>query len=62
MAGKTRLQRMCPRANKVAPPLMVSDHQVDRFIEATHSVVELAHSPTVFGSEALGLARRVAGV
>jgi ornithine--oxo-acid transaminase len=47
---------------KVAPPLTVTERQVDRFIEAIRAVVRLAHSPTVFWSEALGLARRVAGL
>lgn len=44
---------------KVAPPLVVSDTQMDEFITAIHEVVELAHSSNLFRSEALGLARRV---
>lgn len=47
---------------KVAPPLTIREDQADKFIEAIRAVVELAHSPTVFWSEALGLARRVAGL
>ena len=47
---------------KVAPPLTISEHQADKFIAAIRAVVELAHSPTVFWSEALGLARRAAAV
>jgi len=43
---------------KVAPPLVVTDGQVDEFVSAMRSVVELAHSSTSFWSEALGLARR----
>lgn len=43
---------------KVAPPLVVSNAQLDVFVEAVRDVVELAHSPGAFWSEALGLARR----
>lgn len=44
---------------KVAPPLVVSEPQLDRFVAAVRDVVELAHSPGGFWSEALGLAQRV---
>jgi ornithine--oxo-acid transaminase len=43
---------------KVAPPLVVEEQQIDAFVAAVRSVVELANSPGVFWSEALGLARR----
>ncbi len=43
---------------KVAPPLVVTDAQLDAFVVAVRKVVELAHSPGAFWSEALGLARR----
>jgi len=43
---------------KVAPPLVVTDGQVDEFVSAIRNVVELAHSSSTFWSEALGLARR----
>jgi len=43
---------------KVAPPLVVSDAQIDEFVSAVADVVELAHSSSAFWSEALGLARR----
>lgn len=43
---------------KVAPPLVVTDAQLDAFVRAVHDVVVLAHSPGAFWSEALGLARR----
>ena len=43
---------------KVAPPLVVTDEQLDAFVSAIRSVVELAHSPGAFWSEAIGLARR----
>ena len=43
---------------KVAPPLMVSSSQISEFVSAIRQVVELAHYPGSFWSEALGLARR----
>jgi len=43
---------------KVAPPLVVTDGQIDEFVSAIEGVVELAHSSNSFWSEALGLARR----
>ncbi len=43
---------------KLAPPLIVTEQQIDTCVEALRQVVELAHSPTVFWNEALGLARR----
>jgi ornithine--oxo-acid transaminase len=43
---------------KVAPPLVVTDDQIDQFVSAIEDVVELAHSSTSFWSEAVGLARR----
>ena len=43
---------------KVAPPLVVSDAQLDAFVVAIRDVVEIAHSLGAFWSEALGLARR----
>jgi ornithine--oxo-acid transaminase len=43
---------------KVAPPLVVTRAQVDTFVSAVRDVVELAHHPGSFWSEALGLARR----
>ena len=43
---------------KVAPPLVVEEAQIDAFVAAVRSVVELANSPGAFWSEALGLARR----
>jgi ornithine--oxo-acid transaminase len=47
---------------KVAPPLVVTDGQIDEFVSAIKGVVELAHSSTAFWSEALGLARRAIGI
>jgi ornithine--oxo-acid transaminase len=43
---------------KVAPPLVITDGQIDEFVLAIEQVMELAHSSSAFWSEALGLARR----
>jgi ornithine--oxo-acid transaminase len=43
---------------KVAPPLVVTNEQMDAFVAAVAGVVELANSPGAFWSDALGLARR----
>jgi ornithine--oxo-acid transaminase len=43
---------------KAAPPLVVTDEQIDAFVSAIHRVVDLAHSSNIFWSEALGVARR----
>ncbi len=43
---------------KVAPPLVIQREQIDAFVAAVRGVVELANSPSIFWSEALGLARR----
>jgi ornithine--oxo-acid transaminase len=47
---------------KAAPPLMVTDEQIDSFVRAIGSVIGEAHAPGEFWSEALGLARRVINV
>jgi hypothetical protein len=44
--------------SEVAPPLVVTGEQLDAFALAIREVVELAHSPGAFWSEAVGLARR----
>ncbi len=43
---------------KVAPPLIVSTEQMERFVSAIREVVELAHTSTSFWTEPLALARR----
>lgn len=43
---------------KVAPPLVVTQTQIEEFVAAIADVVELAHSSGTFWSEALGLAKR----
>jgi ornithine--oxo-acid transaminase len=44
---------------KVAPPLVVSEEQIERYVTAVHAVFELIHTSASFWTEALGLARRV---
>ncbi|MGD0989818.1 MAG: aspartate aminotransferase family protein [Candidatus Sulfotelmatobacter sp.] len=43
---------------KVAPPLVVTTAQVAEFVSSIRAVVDFAHHPGAFWSEALGLARR----
>ena len=43
---------------KVAPPLVVTEEQLDRFVAAARSVVDLMHNSASFWTDALGLARR----
>jgi ornithine--oxo-acid transaminase len=47
---------------KAAPPLIVSEQQIDEFVSAVHNVVEMAHSSGAFWSEALGIARRAINI
>ncbi len=47
---------------KVAPPLIVSEAQMDHFVASVAQVVKLAHSQSVFWSEAIGLASRAMGI
>ena len=44
---------------KVAPPLVVTEPQMQEFVDAVRDVVDLMHNSNAFWSEALGLARRV---
>jgi ornithine--oxo-acid transaminase len=47
---------------KAAPPLVVTEAQIDEFVVAVADVVECAHSSAAFWSEALGLARRAMNI
>jgi ornithine--oxo-acid transaminase len=49
---------ICGIVLKALPPLVVTEAQIDCFVDAIHSVVDLVHSSNTFWSEALGLARR----
>jgi len=43
---------------KVAPPLVIENEQIDRFVRGIREVVHLAHHSTDFWTEAIGLAKR----
>jgi ornithine--oxo-acid transaminase len=45
-------------ALKIAPPLIIEDAQIDRFVTALRQVVHLMHNSTGFWTDALGIARR----
>ncbi len=47
---------------KAAPPLVVNEVQVDRFVAAMRDVVDLMHRSASFWTEALGMARRAINV
>jgi ornithine--oxo-acid transaminase len=47
---------------KAAPPLVVSEEQLDEFVEAIESVVALADTSAKFWTEALNLARRAVNI
>ena len=47
---------------KVAPPLVVSEEEIDEFVAAIREVIELMHSSPSFWTEALGLAKRAASI
>lgn len=47
---------------KAAPPLVVTEEQLDHFVSAIHTVVEVMHSSNSFWLEALGLARRAINI
>jgi ornithine--oxo-acid transaminase len=46
----------------VAPPLVVTEDQIARFVAAIRDVVELMHASPAFWSEALGMARRLVDI
>jgi len=47
---------------KAAPPLIVTDEQLDEFVRAIREVVELAETSPAFWTEALGMARRAVNI
>jgi ornithine--oxo-acid transaminase len=47
---------------KAAPPLVISEPQLDEFVAAIRGVVELAHSSASFWSEAFSVARRAVNI
>jgi ornithine--oxo-acid transaminase len=49
------------RVLKISPPLIVTEEQLERFVDGIGEIVETMHSGGRFWSEALGMARRVIG-
>jgi ornithine--oxo-acid transaminase len=47
---------------KVAPPLIIEEEQLEKFIRGIREVVDLAHNSAEFWTEAVGLARRAVNV
>ena len=47
---------------KAAPPLMIGQAQIDKFVAALRATMEEAHSSAKFWTEPLGLARRILGL
>jgi ornithine--oxo-acid transaminase len=47
---------------KVAPPLMVSEEQLDTFVGSIDRVVDVVHSSKTFWGDALALARRTINI
>jgi len=47
---------------KAAPPLTVSEEQINKFVAAIRDVVEVAHTSASFWTEALGMARRAVNI
>ena len=46
---------------KAAPPLVVSESQIDTYVTAVHDTVDLMHGSASFWTEAIGLAKRAFG-
>ena len=74
MFGRILVMRLCRNKNvltqicgndfmvlKVSPALVVTAAQVAEFVSPVHDVVDFAHRPGSFWSEAMGLARRAIG-
>jgi ornithine--oxo-acid transaminase len=47
---------------KVAPPLVVTEDEINEFVAAIRSVVDVMHSSPSFWTEALGLAKRAVNI
>ena len=47
---------------KIAPPLVVTEAQLDRYVRAINEVVEAVHSTTAFWKDALALAKRAVNI
>jgi len=47
---------------RIAPPLLVSEAQVEEFAAAVHHVVDVIHTSNSFWNDALSMARRVLNI
>src|ERR1700686_2757819 len=47
---------------KAAPPLIVTEEQLDEFVEGIRDVIEMAQTSPAFWTEALGMARRAVNI
>jgi ornithine--oxo-acid transaminase len=47
---------------KVAPPLVITESQVEQYLDAIEEVMETIHSSTTFWSDALNMAQRAARI
>jgi ornithine--oxo-acid transaminase len=47
---------------KVAPPLVITEEEINEFVLAIRDVVEVMHSSSSFWTEALGLAKRAVNI
>jgi ornithine--oxo-acid transaminase len=47
---------------KAAPPLIVTEEQLDEFVVAIREVIELAETSPAFWTEALAMARRAVNI
>ena len=61
---KNILTQMCGNnfmVLKAAPPLVVTESQIDSYVDGVRDIVDLMHTRASFWTEALGLARRAIG-
>ena len=59
------LTQMCGnnfRVLKAAPPLVVTEDEIDQYVESVRDVVELVHTSSSFWTDALGIARRAINI
>lgn len=47
---------------KAAPPLVLTEEQLDEFVQGIREIVEVVDSSPAFWTEALGLARRAVNI
>jgi len=47
---------------KIAPPLIVTEAELEHFVQSIREIVDLMHNSSTFWTEALGMARRVVNI